>query len=85
MCKIKTGVKVISQADVRNLITAIILRQKNPFEKKYIISLTEKNLDGSSYSLEDGELQIMVDEHLDLYCRNKELKCINGKYVGIAV
>lgn len=85
MCKIKTGKAVKSQADVRNLITAVILRQKKDFEKDTISSLVQYYLIGSLYEFEKGELQELVDYSLDLYCRNKELKCQNGVYTGVMV
>ena len=85
MCTIKTGAAIRSQADVRNLVLALILRQRDFFEKESVFSLARHFLEKSYYHVSDRELQEIINNYLDLLCRNKELRCNRDRYVGRAV
>ena len=85
MCSIKTGAAIKTQADVRNLVLALILRQEGTFEKEKLQILAEQFLTNSIYKTSERELKEIISGYLDLLCRNKELNCDHGCYIGKTV
>lgn len=49
MCKVKEGARVISIADLQNLVTSVILRQTSAFSTQEIFNLTQDKLHGSVF------------------------------------
>lgn len=85
MCTIKTGTAIETQADVRNLVLAIILRQRGLFEENNVQSLARDYLTESSYSVSQYELHGIISNYLDLLCRNQELSRRGEKYISRSI
>lgn len=85
MCRIKQGKAITNIEDIRNLITGIILRQRKEFYRDDIVNATNHYLQGSSVKLKDTDIKNMIDDSLDIFGRNGEVKCKNGKYVTVGL
>lgn len=80
MCRIKSGKAISNNEDIRNLITGIILRQKNEYHKDHILTLVFKYLDGTNMIIDSTKVDQLVDNGLEILGRNGEVSCRNGKY-----
>lgn len=85
MCRIKYGKAISNNEDVRNLITGIILRQRKEYYKDNIVNVVWGYLDGSSVAISRNELNHLVDNSLDVFGRNNEVICKNGKYKTVGL
>lgn len=85
MCRIKYGKAISNNEDVRNLITGIILRQKKEYHKDNIVNAVWEYLNGSSISISRNEVNYLVDNSLDVFRRNDEVVCKNGRYRTIGL
>lgn len=80
MCKVKSGAAILNNEDIRNLITGVILRQKNAYCEDHIFATVLSCLNGSSVSIDDATLLGLVGSGLDVLERNGEVSCWNGLY-----
>ena len=85
MCRIKYGKAISNNEDVRNLITGIILRQRKEYYKDNIVNVGWGYLDGSSVTISRNELNHLVDSSLDVFGRNNEVICKNGRYKTVGL
>lgn len=85
MCKIKSGRSISNNEDVRNLITGIILRQNKAYYKEKIVKQVSDYMKGASISLSDKEINHLVDNSLDIFSRNDEVDCFNGRYTTMGL
>lgn len=85
MCRIKYGKAISNNEDVRNLITGIILRQRKEYYKDNIVNVVWGYLDGSPVAISRNELNHLVDNSLDVFGRNNEVICKNGRYKTVGL
>jgi len=85
MCRIKYGREISNNEDVRNLITGVILRQGTAYYKDSIVNTVWKYLDGSTMNISKKEVNELVDNSLNVFGRNNEVICRNGKYRTVKV
>lgn len=80
MCYIKINDEITSKEDVRNLITGIILRQRNAYKKDDILESVLFYSKGSSIEIDKNDILQLIDTSLDVFKRNGEVNCWNGIY-----
>ena len=80
MCRVKYGEAICNNEDVRNLIAGVILRQKNEYIADYIVNIVCKYLQGSTIDISRNDVSVLVDNSLDVFERNDEIICENGRY-----
>lgn len=80
MCLVKNAKDITSKEEVRNLITSIILRQRNPYKEEDIVKATTDYLKGSSLKLEYDDISQLVENSLDIFVRSGSIRCWNGMY-----
>ena len=85
MCRIKYGKAISNNEDVRNLITGVILRQRKEYCKDNIVNTVLGYLDGSPVVISKNEINRLVDNSLDVFGRNNEVICKNGRYKTIGL
>ena len=80
MCYVKQGREITSEEDIRNLITSIILRQKNTYRKETVLASVLEHLKDASVEIEKNNVLKLLDDGLDILRRNGEVSCWNGVY-----
>lgn len=80
MCYVKQGKEVTSEEDIRNLITGIILRQKNAYRKENVLASVLEHLKDATVEVEKDNVSRFLDDGLDVLGRNGEVSCWNGVY-----
>lgn len=80
MCYVKQGKEVTSEEDIRNLITGIILRQKNAYRKEDVLATVLAYLKDATVKVEEENVSKLLDDGLDILGRNGEVSCWNGVY-----
>jgi hypothetical protein len=80
MCKIKTGNQITEMHDIQNLITAYILRSKQPYS---ISSLTNQVMiacRGSKLPITEYQIKTMVQDTTIALLRTKYISSNSGNY-----
>lgn len=85
MCRIKYGKAISNNEDIRNLIAGIILRQRKEFYRDNIFNITNYYLQGTSMVINDRDIKDMIDNSLDVFRRNGEVRCQNGKFLTVGI
>lgn len=80
MCLVKNAKDITNKEEVRNLITSIILRQRNAYKEKDIVEATMNYLNDSVLKFEYNDIFQLVESSLDIFIRNNEVRCWNGRY-----
>lgn len=80
MCHIKTGKNIETLADLRNMITGIILQQEGSFNRNDIICIINKKIEGSVYHIQANEIELETDQHLACFCQYDVIKGKHGVY-----
>ncbi len=80
MCKVRKREQIRSYEDIRNIITGLILRQENQFKEEDIFDMVNRYSAGSTVKISERKLTELIQESLDLFCRNDLLSCQNGFY-----
>ena len=86
MCNIKVRNEIRSKQDVQNLITAIILRQKGVYTKKYLVKATNYYLPDPKVRVVVDPIKVegMIDETLAVFRKNGKVKSCDGKYMLVS-
>ena len=76
MCKVKVKDDIISEQDVQNLITAIVLRQKGRYTRKYLLKATKYYLPDPQVRsvVDDKKVKAMIDDTLSVLHRNGRIR-----------
>lgn len=80
MCKVKSGRAISNNEDIRNLITGVILRQRNEYGRDQILSTVMYYLNGANMAVDYIDVSKLVDNGLDVLGRSGEVSCWNGLY-----
>lgn len=80
MCKVKSGVNIQNEEDIKNVITGLVFRQQKEYKEDYILGLLQLYLKGSSFAISPNRLMSIIDCNLDVLCRSGEIKCQGGYY-----
>ena len=80
MCYVKQGREITSEEDIRNLITGIILRQRDSYRKENVLASVLEHLKDASMEVEKDNVSTLLDDGLDVLGRNGEVNCWNGVY-----
>ena len=80
MSFIKIRTDITDSSDLSGLISGMILRQDEPFSKESIFRSVGRNLEGAVCRTNDDELKAMIEDRLDIYERNNDLKLKRGIY-----
>lgn len=81
MCHIKTNEKIENTQDVQNLITAVILRQRGRFTRRYLLKAVRHYLTRSKVeNIRDNLIIEMIDDSLEVFGRYEKVKYSEGKY-----
>lgn len=80
MCRIKYGKSICNNEDVKNLIAGVILRQRDEYDKDNIVNTVCQYLQGSTIDITRNNVKSLVDNSLDVFQRNDEVICSNGRY-----
>lgn len=84
---IRANENIKNDADFRNLVTSIILRQTEPFREDDLFPVIIKYFEGSQYYEElknskfysrNKYIKDKISETLNLFSRNGEVSCCNG-------
>ena len=75
---IKTNKEVKNKEDIRNIVTSVILRQKNPFCPNQIIEKVNGYLRYSEFYNKKELIQKLVDNAIDVFIRNGDIAIWNG-------
>jgi len=62
MCRVRVREDVESKADLQNLITSVILRQRSPFSIQDILDNTKNQLIGSHFEDSDDITKQMIED-----------------------
>ena len=73
MCYVKQGREITSEEDIRNLITGIILRQRDSYRKENVLASVLEHLKDASMEVEKDNVSKLLDDGLDVLGRNGEL------------
>ena len=82
MCMVKVRNEINTEQDVQNLITAIILRQKGKYTKKYLIKATKHYLPDPQIKtvVNDKKIKGMIDNTLATFHRIGKIKNFENIY-----
>ena len=80
MCRIKTGKEITQIHEVQNLITAYILRSKEPYVIPSISDAVEHSCQGSDLSIPKDQIIEMVQETTMTLLRAKFISLHSGQY-----
>lgn len=74
----------MNKESIGELITSVILRQDDKYTKDSIVNAIMYILDNQAINLNESInkecISLLVDNALDVFCRNGEIRCWNGKY-----
>ncbi len=80
MCRVKEGVAVVTNGDLQNLVTSIILRQTSVFSSQDIVATLQNKLVGSQFH-GSPEVQRRCDETIATLYSVDYLQAIDtGRY-----
>lgn len=80
MCRVKTGAQIIEMHDLQNLVTARILRSKQPYN---ISTISQEIIDscvGSELSITDKQITELVRDTTMALLRAKYISSDSGRY-----
>ncbi len=85
MCRIKIGEDITQLHDVQNLITAYILRSKEPYTISYISDKVKHSCIGSNLDISSTQITEMVRETTLALLRAKYISSNAGYYYALPV
>lgn len=76
MCRVKIKNEIVSEQDVQNLITAIVLRQEGRYTRKYLLIATKQFLPDPVVRVvvDDRQIKSMIDDTLSIFHRNGRVR-----------
>lgn len=80
MCKIKVKNDIKTEQDVQNLITAIILRQRGLYTKKYLLRATQYYLPDTREIVNEKQVKNMIDDTLSILHKCGKVNYSNGGF-----
>lgn len=80
MCRIKTGAQITKMCDVQNLITACILRSKEPYTIPALSQQVIQSCSGCSLAVSNAQIQSLVNATTIALLRSKYLSVNAGHY-----
>ena len=80
MCKIKTGAQIQEMTDVQNLVTAYILRSRQPYSIPALSKKIMRSCKGSSIPISDAEVTNLVKDTTIALLRSDYITSNSGHY-----
>lgn len=80
MCKIKTGNQITEVYDIQNLITAYILRSKQPYSISSLSNQVMTACKGSKLPVTEHQIKTMVQDTTVALLRTKYVSSNSGSY-----
>lgn len=80
MCRIKTGEQITEMHDVQNLVTACILRSKQPYSISTLSNEIIDSCKGSKLTITDKQIKLLVRDTTTALLRSKYISANSGRY-----
>ena len=80
MCRIKTGAQITKMSDIQNLVTACILRSKEPYTIPDLSQQVIHSCNGCTLAISDAQIQTLVIATTMALLRSKYLSVNLGHY-----
>lgn len=85
MCYVRICNDIRTEQDVQNLITAIVLRQKDKYTRPYLIKATKHYLPDPTVRVvvDEKKIKEMIDNTLMVLRKNGKVRCQVGTFYPV--
>ncbi len=81
MCQVKTGEQIREINDVQNLVTALILKSRQPYTIASMIKNVTRNCEGSTLNIPEDKISQLVRETTAAFLRTNYIFGRSGQYL----
>lgn len=85
MCTVRLGMNIQSTADLQNLITSIILREKSLFTLDDVVSETKKNVLDSMFQESDDKIKEMCQDTITKLALFDCIQSVDGNSFKLSI